>query len=112
MATVDNSLNKPINTTDLTPTSGVTTGQQMNRLSALALSVALAAPSAVMAQPVDPGFSKGPGSHPVASVLLFPIYLGARLQAALQPEKDSCWNKGSVNVAGCNVADRYDNYLD
>ena len=86
----------------------------MNRLSALALSVALAAPSAVMAQPqpVDPSFSKGPGSHPVAAVVLFPLYLGARLQAALQPEKDSCWNKGSVNVAGCNVADRYDTFLD
>ena len=84
----------------------------MNRLSALVLSVAIAAPSAVMAQPVDPEFSKGPGSHPVAAIALFPIYLGARLQAALQPEKDSCWNKGSVNVAFCNVADRYDTWLD
>ncbi len=84
----------------------------MNRLSALALSVALAVPSAVMAQPVDESFSKGPGAHPIAAAVLFPVYLGARLQAALQPDRDSCWNAGSVNVAGCNVADRYDNYLD
>ena len=86
----------------------------MNRLSALVLSVALAAPSAVMAQPqpVDPEFSKGPGSHPIASVLLFPIYLGARLQASLQPEKNSCWNGDSSKVAGCNYAERADDVVD
>ena len=61
-----------------------------------------------MAQRVDEDFGQGPGSHPVAAVLLFPIYAAARVQAALQPEKDSCWNEGSTEVVGCNVADRYD----
>ena len=97
----------------------------MNRLSALAVSIALAVPGAAFAQPVDPGFSvpqqsvgvdsgfsKGPGSHPVASVLLFPIYLGARIQASLQPEKNSCWNGDSSKVAGCNYADRADEVVD
>ena len=84
----------------------------MNRLSALAVSIALAIPGAAVAQPVDPGFSKGPGSHPVANVLLFPLYLGARIQASMSPEKDSCWNEGSKNVAFCNYAERADERFD
>ena len=84
----------------------------MNRFSALAVSIALAVPGAAFAQPVDPEFSKGPGSHPIASVLLFPIYLGARIQASMSPEKDSCWNGDSSKVAGCNYADRADEVVD
>ena len=84
----------------------------MNRLSALAVSIALAVPGAAFAQPVDPEFSKGPGAHPIASVLLFPIYLGARIQASLQPEKDSCWNGDSSKVAFCGYADRADEVVD
>ena len=84
----------------------------MNRLSALALSVALAIPGAAFAQPVDPEFSNGPGANPIASVLLFPIYLGARIQASLQPEKNSCWNGDSSKVAGCNYAERADEVVD
>ena len=61
-----------------------------------------------MAQRVDEDFGKGPGSHPVAAVLLFPIYAAARVQAALQPEKDSCWNESASEVAFCNAAERYD----
>ena len=84
----------------------------MNRFSALAVSIALAIPGAAFAQPVDPEFSKGPGSHPIASVLLFPIYLGARIQSSLQPEKNSCWNGDSSKVVGCNYAERADEVVD
>ena len=84
----------------------------MNRLSALAVSIALAVPGAAFAQPVDPQFSKGPGAHPVAAIALFPIYLGARIQAALQPEKNSCWHGDSTKVVGCNYADRADEVVD
>ena len=65
-----------------------------------------------MAQRVDEDFGKGPGSHPVAAVLLFPVYAAARVQAALQPEKDSCWNAGSTEVVGCNYAERMDEKVD
>ena len=100
----------------------------MNRLSALAVSIALSVPGAAFAQPVDPGFSvpevdpgfsvnepqigSGSGVNPIAAVLLFPIYAAARAQAALQPEKDSCWNGDSSKVAGCNYADRADEVVD
>ena len=70
------------------------------------------APAAALAQPVDPGFSKGPGSNPIASVLLFPLYLGARVQASLSPEKNSCWNAGSTEVFGCNYAEKADSIVD
>ena len=69
-------------------------------------------PTAAMAQRVDEDFGKGPGTHPIAAVLLFPFYLGARIQSELQPEKASCWNEGSTEVAFCNAADRYDDLLD
>ena len=84
----------------------------MKRFSALAVSIALAVPGAAFAKPVDPEFSKGPGSHPIAAIALFPIYLGARIQAALQPEKDSCWNGDSSKVAGCNYAAKADEKVD
>ena len=77
-----------------------------------ALLSASLAPTAAMAQRVDSGFGKGPGAHPVAAVLLFPLYLGARVQAAAQPEKASCWNEGSTEVALCGVAGRFDDRLD
>ena len=84
----------------------------MNRLSALAVSIALVVPSAAIAQPVDPGFSKGPGSHPIANILLFPLYLGARIQASMSPEKASCWSDGAKDVAFCNYAERADEFVD
>lgn len=84
----------------------------MRHLIALLAAPMLFGPASVMAQPVDPEFSKGPGAHPIASVLLFPIYLGARIQASLQPEKNSCWNGDSSKVAGCNYADRADDVVD
>ena len=83
----------------------------MKRFLALASALAVITPTAAMAQGVDEDFGKGPGSHPVAAVLLFPIYLGARIQAELQPEKNSCWNEGSTEVALCGVAGRYDDAL-
>ena len=46
-----------------------------------------------MAQRVDEDFGKGPGTHPVAAVLLFPFYLGARIQSELQPEKPAAGMK-------------------
>jgi hypothetical protein len=73
-----------------------------------ALVAASLAPTAAMAQQVDEDFGKGPGTHPVAAILLFPIYAAARAQAAMQPEKDSCWNEGSTEVAFCHAAERYD----
>mgnify|MGYP001254900968 CR=1 FL=1 len=84
----------------------------MRHLIALLAAPMLFGSASVMAQPVDPEFSKGPGSHPIASVLLFPIYLGARIQASLQPEKDSCWNGDSSKVAFCGYADRADDVVD
>ena len=78
------------------------------RFVALASAAVLALPGAAAAQPVDPEFGKGPGTHPVAAVLLFPFYLGARIQSELQPEKASCWNEGSTEVAFCHAAKRYD----
>ena len=83
-----------------------------NKLFAALASAALLMPTASMAQEVDPEFGKGPGTHPVAAVLLFPFYLGARVQAELQPEKASCWNEGSTEVALCNAAARYDAALE
>ena len=73
-----------------------------------ALIAASLSPTAAMAQRVDEDFGKGPGTHPVAAVLLFPFYLGARIQSELQPEKASCWNEGSTEVAFCHAAKRYD----
>ena len=73
-----------------------------------ALVAAALSPAAAMAQRVDEDFGKGPGTHPVAAVLLFPFYLGARIQSELQPEKASCWNEGSTEVSFCHAAERYD----
>ena len=82
------------------------------KLFAALASAALLLPTASIAQPVDPEFGKGPGAHPVAAVLLFPVYLGARVQSALQPEKDSCWHGDSTKVVGCNYAERADQLVD
>ena len=80
----------------------------MRSILCAALVAASLSPTAVMAQRVDEDFGKGPGTHPVAAVLLFPFYLGARIQSELQPEKASCWNEGSTEVAFCHAAERYD----
>jgi hypothetical protein len=42
--------------------------------------------------------------NPLVEVLLFPIVKLAEVQSNLQPEKDSCWNKGRKNVALCGAA--------
>lgn len=99
-----------------------------NKLFAALAAGALLLPSASLARPVDPGFSApevdpgfsvnepqvgvGSGINPIAAVLLFPIYAAARAQAALQPEKNSCWNGDSSKVAGCNYAERADQFVD
>ena len=80
----------------------------MRSILCAALVAASLSPTAAMAQRVDEDFGKGPGTHPVAAVLLFPLYLGARIQSELQPEKASCWNEGSTEVAFCHAAERYD----
>ena len=80
----------------------------MRSILCAALVAASLSPTAAMAQRVDEDFGKGPGTHPVAAVLLFPFYLGARIQSELQPEKASCWNEGSTEVAFCHAAKRYD----
>ena len=80
----------------------------MRSILCAALVAASLSPTAAMAQRVDEDFGKGPGTHPVAAVLLFPFYLGARIQSELQPEKASCWNEGSTEVAFCHAAERYD----
>ena len=80
----------------------------MRSIICAAIVAASLAPTAVIAQQVDETPSNGPGSHPYAAALLFPIYLGARVQAALQPEKASCWNRGFRKVALCGVAWKYD----
>ena len=83
----------------------------MRSLICAALVAASLSPTAAMAQRVDKDFGEGPGTHPVAAVLLFPIYLGARIQSELQPEKNSCWNEGSTEVVGCHAANRFDERL-
>ena len=80
----------------------------MRSILCAALLAASLSPTAAMAQRVDEDFGRGPGTHPVAAVLLFPFYLGARIQSELQPEKASCWNEGSTEVAFCHAAERYD----
>ena len=77
-----------------------------------ALVAAALSPAAAMAQRVDEDFGKGPGTHPVAAVLLFPLYLGARIQSELQPEKASCWNEGASEVSFCHAAERYDDAVE
>ena len=97
----------------------------MRSLICAALLAASFAPTAVIAQQVDPGFSvpevdpefgvappNGSGAHPLAAILFFPIYAAARVQASLQPEKASCWNEGASEVALCNVAERYDSAVE
>jgi hypothetical protein len=42
--------------------------------------------------------------NPLVEILLFPIVKLAEVQSSLQPEKDSCWNKGRRNVSLCGAA--------
>ena len=83
------------------------------RFTALLLSAVtaatLAAPARAQEVSTQPA---GPGANDLVKVLLFPIYLGARIQAELQPEKDSCWNGDSTKVVGCNYAERADEVVD
>ena len=77
--------------------------------------VALAVPSVAVAE-VDPGFgveeprpinvARRRGINPIARILLFPILPFVEAQAALQPEKASCWNDRAGEVAGCSVVEQ------
>lgn len=78
-------------------------------LAAAALSATFAAPAVAQEASTRP---EGPGVPNVVKVLFFPLYLGARVQASLDPEKPSCWNDGSTEVAGCRVAEKYDEAID
>ena len=79
--------------------------------------VALAVPSAVATE-VDPSFGvEGPrpinvarrnGVNPIARILLFPLMPFVEAQAALSPEKASCWNDRAGEVAGCSIVKQYD----
>ena len=81
-------------------------------ISALA-AAALVAPAASMAQEVDPNFSveeprpinvaRRNGVHPIARILFFPILPFVEAQAALSPEKASCWNDRAGEVVGCGL---------
>ena len=81
----------------------------MKRLLALASALVVLSPMAVAAQEVEP---EGPGVPNVVKVLLLPLWGAARIQSALDPEKPSCWNDGSTEVAGCRVAKEYDEAWD
>ena len=83
-------------------------------ISALA-AAALVAPAASVAQEVDPGFSveeprpinvaRRSGVHPIARILFFPILPFVEAQAALSPEKASCWNDRAGEVVGCGIVE-------
>ena len=74
-------------------------------LAAAALSASCTAPALAQQASTQPA---GPGVPNVVKLVLFPLYLGARIQSSLDPEKPSCWNDGSTEVAGCRVAEKYD----
>ena len=74
-----------------------------------ALIAASLSPTAAMAQRVDEDFGKGPGTHPVAAVLLFPFFTWVHgFSLSFNLKKASCWNEGSTEVAFCHAAKRYD----
>ena len=83
-------------------------------ISALA-AAALVVPVASVAQEVDPSFSveeprpinvaRRSGVHPIARILFFPILPFVEAQAALSPEKASCWNDRAGEVAGCGIVE-------
>lgn len=45
------------------------------------------------------------GAHPIARILLFPLMPFIEAQAALSPEKASCWNEGASEVVGCDIVE-------
>ena len=66
----------------------------------------------VSAQEVDPEFGVEPrpievarsnGVHPIARILFAPLMPFIEVQAALSPEKASCWNDGASEVTGCRI---------
>jgi hypothetical protein len=83
-------------------------------ISALA-ATALAVPAASVAQEVDPSFGveeprpinviRRNGVHPLARILFFPLLPFVEAQAALSPDKASCWNDGAGEVAGCSIVE-------
>ena len=84
----------------------------MKTILSILAATALIAPGAV-ARPVDPGYAErepGPvlrsvrsGAHPIARILLFPIIPFVEGQAALSPEKASCWSDVPGDVVGCDI---------
>ena len=83
----------------------------MRKFFASAVIASLLVPGVVKAEEVSTQ-PAGPGVPSFVKVLLFPLYVGARVQASLDPEKPSCWNDGSTEVAGCRVAEKYDAVLE
>ena len=88
----------------------------MRHLIAVLAAPLLFGSASVMAQSVDPGFGvdeprpvnvlRRKGLNPIARVLFFPLMPFVRAQAALSPEKASCWNDGAGEVAGCSVVEQ------
>ena len=76
------------------------------------LAALIALPIACSPAMATPEPSEGTGVPTVVKVLLFPLWGTARIQAALDPERPSCWNDGSTEVAGCRVAKEYDEAWD
>ena len=76
------------------------------------LAAVVAVPLMATAAVATPEPTEGPGVPNVVKVLLLPLWGTARIQAALDPEKPSCWNEGSTEVAGCRVAKEYDDAWD
>ena len=68
------------------------------------------------AQEVDAGFgveeprpinvARRKGINPIARILFFPILPFVEAQAALSPEKASCWNDRAGEVVGCSVVEQ------
>ena len=83
----------------------------MRSLFLSAIVAAALVPGAVRAQTASQQ-PAGPGVPNMVKLVLFPLYLGARVQSSLDPEKPSCWNDGSTEVAGCRVADKYDEAIE
>lgn len=76
------------------------------------LAALIALPIAVTPAMATPEPSEGTGVPTVVKVLFLPLWGAARIQASLDPEKPSCWNEGSTEVAGCRVAKEYDEAWD
>lgn len=85
----------------------------MKKFLAILPAALLAVAPIASAQEVDPGFgveeprpinvARRKGINPIARILFFPILPFVEAQAALSPEKASCWNDGASEVTGCRI---------